>query len=237
MKKFCLAVVLSPSLSLALSSPFASEVPGLTIPNSHSVSTPAFRENLVLRGQQPNRQQIQELAALGIRRVLIFKNDVKNEVAKEIQWLKEEGISGRQVLQVPFPWKDLHDFKAACEMTVEALNFLKASVENNEPVYFHCTVGEDRTGYLAGLYRVWNSSLSVEEIFHDELCEKGYEAGNPRKPFRQVVSKIRETLTPTFLRMAKILRDHRDRRLTKAVCSQAADFVASAWQCKRSSRL
>jgi hypothetical protein len=67
----------------------------------------------------------------------------------------------------------------------------------------HCTVGEDRTGYLSGLYRLLGDGASgVDTIFHDEMCQRGYSSGNPQKPFAGVATEIDNDLTPLFLKMA-----------------------------------
>ena len=39
-------------------------------------------------------------------------------------------------------------------------------------------------------------------IFNDEMCERGYSAGNPQKPFAAVVKEVDTDLTPLFLKMA-----------------------------------
>jgi len=147
---------------------------------------------------------------LGVTEFLIFKNDVKGEVEKEISMLQSLGIQKGSISHVPFLWKDLHNFKSACEMTITALRKIEGAVKEGKSLYFHCTAGEDRTGYLAGLWGLWaNTYPSLRSSFNNELCARGYEAGNPNKPFRDVVSKIRETLTPTYLKMAVVLHEAR----------------------------
>ena len=63
------------SLSFAgFESPFESSVEGLTIPNSHYVGS-----ELVIRGQTPrNNEEFKQLKDLGVKKVLIFKNETKN---------------------------------------------------------------------------------------------------------------------------------------------------------------
>lgn len=166
-------------------------------------------------------RQIQELSHLGIQRVLIFKADTRGEVPKQMRALSNAGFKTSNVKHIAFPWKDLHDFRSACLMTMEALQFLEESVQAGQGVFFHCTVGEDRTGYLAGLWGLWNQTYEdVNSAFAQEMCARGYEAGNPNKPYRQVVAKIRETLTPTYLKMAKLLTTARQhgQRLDRSLC-------------------
>lgn len=213
----------------SLSSPFPSCVPRTTIPNSHSLD----EFETVIRGMAPrNQQDILSLKKLGIERVLIFKNQTRDEVDKEIAQLVAAGWTMNQISQIPFPWKDHKDFKEACQQTVEALKLIQDHQRREKPIFFHCTVGEDRTGYLAGLLRWWWEEAPIEEIFDSELCMNGYGAGNPRKPFRQVVQKIRDSLTPLFVKMAFVLADARvlDARTLCAQDPESNPVYKAKWQ-------
>ncbi|MFS4458573.1 tyrosine-protein phosphatase [Bdellovibrio sp. HCB2-146] len=179
-------------------------VQGLTIPNSHVVTYSDSQQ--VLRGRTPTEDQMQELIDIGVRKFLIFKNDVKGEVSKEVSSLKKLGVRNEDITHVPFPWKDITDFRSACEMTIAALQTIESAHRQGESIYFHCTAGEDRTGYLASLWSLWSGArTSAQESFQEDMCNNGYEAGNPNKPYKTVVVKIRETLTPTYIRMLIIL--------------------------------
>jgi protein-tyrosine phosphatase len=185
------------------------------IPNSHLVN------EKIIRGMAPKGEKdIQTLLNLGVERFLMFKIDTNGDIAKEIQILDSLGITSSNRLHLEFPWKDIVDYKPVCEMTIDALNFLKNSEIKNKKVFFHCTVGEDRTGYLAGLYKIYSGSQeSLIDIFQDELCDKGYEAGNPNKIY-SVVKKVRENLTPAFLAMANLIEQNAGKKLTKSMCSR-----------------
>lgn len=222
------------STSQAFQSPFTSGVKGLTIPNSHILLRNQEKQPLVLRGMAPDEEQIGELKDLGVEKVLIFKNETRNEVQKEIEQLRDQGIRGRDVKHIPFPWKDLDNFEDSCRMTIEALQFIEEAVEQDQAVYFHCTVGEDRTGYLAGLFQIWqHPEVSPAQVFEKELCGRGYEAGNAKKP-RPVVSAIRATLTPTFMKMASLLQAQREQGLPldQSLCSREAPAVKKIWSCR-----
>lgn len=102
-------------------------------------------------------------------------------------------------------------------MTLKALRVLKEVKEDStedRKILFHCTVGEDRTGYLAALFSLLeeenlkSNPQRVKEIFENEACRGGYEGGNKNKP-RAVKLSIREALTPLFTKMAfKIQRGY-----------------------------
>ena len=58
--------------------------------------------------------------------------------------------------------------------------------------------------------------MSVDDVFQSELCDKGYEAGDPIKGMN-IVAKVRESLTPSFLTMAEIIK--KNRNLNKKLCN------------------
>ncbi|KHD89222.1 MAG: hypothetical protein OM95_05255 [Bdellovibrio sp. ArHS] len=213
-------------LFLFLSSAAHALVPGSSIPNAHVIYNAG--DAAVIRGKAPaNKKQMAELLALGVEEFLIFKNETKGEVAKQILTLQSLGLAQNDITHIPFLWKDLHDFKSSCQMTIQALRTIEKALQNNKSIYFHCTVGEDRTGYLAGLWGLWAGTYkTVRQSVREELCARGYEAGNPRKPYPNVVFKIRETLTPTYLKMTILLGHAKKQRLSldEAWCEQEPEL-------------
>ncbi|QDK43325.1 hypothetical protein DOM21_18085 [Bacteriovorax stolpii] len=183
------------------------------IPNSHLVS-----EN-VIRGMAPrNKKEMQKLLDLGVEKFLMIKIDTNGDIAREIETLQSLGVAESDMMHLDFPWKDITDYGAFCEMTVDALNMLKNAEAKNQKIYFHCTLGEDRTGYLAGLYKIYRGdNESRKEIFENEMCDKGYEAGNPTKIY-SVVKKVRDGLTPAFVEMADLIEKNPGKKLSKSMC-------------------
>lgn len=183
------------------------------IPNSHLLS-----EN-VIRGMAPrNKKEMQTLLDLGVEKFLMIKIDTNGDIAKEVETLRSLGVADKNMLHLDFPWKDITDYGAFCEMTVDALNMLKNAEAGGQKIYFHCTLGEDRTGYLAGLYKIYRGdNESRKEIFDGEMCDKGYEAGNPTKIYN-VVKKVREGLTPAFMGMADLIEKNPGKKLSKSMC-------------------
>ena len=184
---------------------------GLSIPNSFQVD----RTGHVYRGREP-KAQVKELKNLGITDVIIFKNDVRGEVAKEEMALKDLGIASHTI---PFRWKDFPSMVEACEQTVDALNLIQSIKNKNDKVYFHCTAGEDRTGMLAGLYRMLDENLTREQTFREEMCPRGYSDGNPNKPF-MVSGAIQRELTPLFIALSEKIEkgEWKSGKLSKASC-------------------
>lgn len=203
------------SVLAGLSSPFESTVEGLTIPNAHWVDR---EKGHILRSMEPRIQMdapvdryFQEFLALGLSHVLIFKTDEKGEVAREVQAFVKAGIRPSHIYQIPFKWKDIEDFRLACQQTIQALSLLKdIESREGERILMHCTVGEDRTGFLDGVYHfAKDPNQPLLPLFQERMCEKGYGAGNPQKPFHRVVGPIRESLTPFFMKMIFLLKTQR----------------------------
>lgn len=230
--------VISLFFTMTLSSAFAamkSNMPSTFletgIPNSHLLS-----EN-VIRGMAPRSQDdLNRLVEIGVENFLIFKIDTNGDVAKEISRLLAMGVPEKNILQLNFPWKDITDYQSVCEMTVDALNMIKKSEAKKQKIFFHCTVGEDRTGVLAGLYKIYRGDNETRhEIFENEMCDKGYEAGNPGKIYT-VSKQVRENLTPVYIGMADLIEQNRGKSLSKEMCK---GFIApkvnfKVYSCKKS---
>ncbi len=191
MKTLFFALVILPSLALALESPFESTVAGITIGNAHEV-VPG-----ILRGSEPAKK-VGELKEFGVDEVIIFKSQTKTEVDEELAALKTLAIKSHHI---PFKWKGLESPQIACEQLVKALQIIRRAQKANRTVFFHCTVGEDRTGMLAGLLRMEADGLSTEAAWKDEMCANGYADGNKQKPWH-VASAIHKELTPLFFALA-----------------------------------
>lgn len=217
--------------TLALKSPIPSSITGVELPNAHYISQ---SKNLI-RGMAP-KGYYDELLSLGVSKVLIFKKQSRKEVDQEIETLKELGFSNSDILHIPFLWHDFESQEVACEQTVKALNFMIENEREGETVFLHCTVGEDRTGHLSGLYRILKENWTMTKAFKEEMCERGYGRGNKNKP-SYVVGEIRSDLTPIFLKMAKILKGKYQpgKKLSPKLCEGIEEVKYKAKKCRWSS--
>jgi hypothetical protein len=147
---------------------------------------------------------------LGVTDVLIFREASKEVgVQPEIKMLQEAGIAIDHIHYLPMKWKQIDDFKAACVLTVQAFQLFKKTLSTKNSVLFaHCTVGEDRTGYIFGLYRVLFEKREMDEVFKNEMCEYGYAEGSPVKP-QEVNTMIHQNITPLFLKMNYLIAKKR----------------------------
>jgi hypothetical protein len=197
----CKATKLRPRGTGGLSSPFDASVAGVSLPNTHAVD----EAGQLLRGMEPRTpEQIAELREAGVEKVVIFKNMTGGAVIEEevAAWGLPEG----SVLHVPFLWKDLPDFRTPCEQTIEALRFVRDAEKAGEKAFVHCTVGEDRTGYLAAMHGLIFESADPREAFDLDMCERGYASGNPQKP-GFVIGELDEHVTPLYRAMAYLVAE------------------------------
>ncbi len=211
-------LILGTTAAAQLKSPFPSSVPGITIRNTHEIVP-----SKILRGMAPlNLAEAKELVQYGITDVLIFRNDNPGETSSddEKKLLRELGYGEKQIHHIPFKWKDISSFEQSCQQTIQALKLLKAKMENPKTrLFFHCTVGEDRTGYLAGLFRIVLQGKSPKSVFEEEMCLHGFAEGDPNKP-DFVVRDVHKNITVVYLKMlaliesGQISKDH----LEPSVC-------------------
>jgi hypothetical protein len=215
-------------------SPFPSSVAGLTIRNAQLVGK---SKGEVLRGMSPDGKGA-ELLAHGVTDVLIFKENYRDEVEAEKSELEHDGFKPEQIHNIPFLWKDIPSRQQACEQLIDALQLLETTYNTpGKSIYFHCTVGEDRTGMLAGLFRMVEQRWTMRYAFKNEMCLHGYAAGDPGKP-ADVDSAIQAGLTPLFLQMSTLVESGviKAGHLDRSVCAilpdttqyRVEDFVCKA---------
>jgi hypothetical protein len=194
--------LLSLQLGFSLVSPFPSQVEGLDIPNSHIIEDQAA--GVLVRGMRPRTEKdLNQLLEIGITDVLIFKdsNTTDTSTEEEINHLKAKGISNKRIHVIPFKWKDIDSFETACLQTLEAIEIMKkVAASENRNLFVHCTVGEDRTGYLSAIYKILFHDKKPETAWKEDMCENGYANGNPRKP-KFVVDEIHKNISPVFQKM------------------------------------
>jgi protein tyrosine phosphatase (PTP) superfamily phosphohydrolase (DUF442 family) len=136
----------------------------LQIPLSNSFTEPLVTKDIprlqmvangLYRGGQPERAGFQYLKSNGIKTVINLRMENDEEVI-----VKELGM---KYVHIPIsikPWSRIPD--AAIEQYFKVLND-----PTNYPIFFHCRRGADRTGAMAGFYRIaaqrWESEKAYSE--------------------------------------------------------------------------
>jgi 2'-5' RNA ligase len=184
-------------------SPKASTVPGLPFISNASYVEKNKKGGAIIRGNAPlNYKNLKLMQDFGITEIVIFKKDSRGEVKGEINGLYSAGFKKDNITNIAFDWADNQDFVGGCKKFIQGIDILKLAIKNNKKVFFHCTTGEDRTGALAANYLLsQKKGTTIKKLFTEEMCNKGYEAGDPDKDL-EVVEKIRTGLTKTFLKTA-----------------------------------
>lgn len=117
----------------------------------------------IYRSAQPSKKDIQELKDFGIKTILVLNND-DDVVRSELKAAKKAGLN---VIEQP-----MSGFWTPDDTQVdEILAVLKDP--NNYPVLIHCKHGEDRTGLIVGLHRVYAEGWTPETAY-DEMLEYGF---------------------------------------------------------------
>lgn len=139
----------------------------------------------VYRGSKPNAQQLRTLKDLGVRSVINLQySATDNEESRNIAELNKEdekklkslgcgddAVRATQMtyLATPVMAQPLTPGDPQSLENIDvALNLLRD--KNNLPAFVHCSHGEDRTGLVIGLYRVFEQKWSAEKA-HAEMLE------------------------------------------------------------------
>ena len=201
-----LSFLITLSTAFALVSPFPSTVENLNIPNSHIIES---EKGTLVRGMRPRTEKdISELINIGITDILIFKDSPLDDKSteNEMTMLSQNGMSRKSIRVIPFKWKEIESFETACLQTIQALKLMREIAQDkNRNLFFHCTVGEDRTGYLSAMYKILFQDLDFEKAWNDEMCENGYANGNPRKP-KFVAHEVHKNVSVIYQKMIHKIR-------------------------------
>ena len=150
--------------------------------SSLGIKNAAWIDSTLLRGARPNDEALAGLAARGFRTVVNFTRD---EDEREVV----EGL-GMEYVEIPIT---AHLWSSP--PTEEQIDwFLELTNDPaRRPLFFHCAAGKDRTGMMAGLYRIehegWTNGAAIREMqdfgYHDwfkDLIQvvRAYTAGTYR---------------------------------------------------------
>ena len=161
MKKFIfLWAILMSTQALALGQKLPSNPPS-------NQDLPRFYEvvkNKIFRSAQPSDHGLQELPAKGIKTVLDLRNEDPQQIASEGQKVKALGMN---FISIP-----LSGFFAPSEQNMNRIQELMHD-ESLQPMLIHCQHGQDRTGLVVGLYRVFTEHVSPQAA-KKEMLQYGF---------------------------------------------------------------
>lgn len=157
MKSLFLTLVLASAVSLLAFGETAARADDLAqaaadIPEFHQVSDGIYR------GGHPEQNGLADLAQLGVKTVIDLEND--ESVNPEVSAGSRLGLN-----VIPKP---MSMFWAPSDADADAILALLADPANR-PVFIHCTLGQDRTGLMIGLYRVLNEKMPAAQAYSEML--------------------------------------------------------------------
>jgi tyrosine-protein phosphatase SIW14 len=117
------------------------------------------------RAGEPQREQgIEELAGMSVRTIVNLEND-GDAIKQETAWAEALGMKEvvAQMTGTSAPNNDT---------VTLALDTLADSA--NMPIFVHCAKGQDRTGAIIGLHRVFNQGWDAQEA-KDDMEAHGYD--------------------------------------------------------------
>lgn len=141
-------------ISLSALGAQAAELPGKFLPVSPGI----------YRGAQPTAENLAELkSSFGVRTILNLNND-RAAVAEEAAAAKRLGLN--------FLSHPMSGFWAPSDEQVDGILAILADKENY-PIFVHCRHGEDRTGLIVGLHRVFHEGWTPAKAY-DEMLTNGF---------------------------------------------------------------
>lgn len=145
------------------STSFAQSIIGIDL-ESHSWSEydlPALKQvsPVILRGGRPSKYGIQQLKEMGIKTIINIDND-EDKLKKEKKWAAKEEL---EYVSIPLSWWHSPSNKDISQI----LSLIND--ETKQPVFIHCKHGEDRTGMIIGLYRVFSENWTPENAYNEML--------------------------------------------------------------------
>ena len=123
-----------------------------TIPNE------AIVENQITRGGRPALSDID-----GFKTIINIETKSKAVEAER---------SRAAQLGIQFVQSEMSAYRAPTDQQIQTIiNLMKD--KNNQPLFIHCLHGEDRTGLVVGLYRVYVDGWTPDAAYQ-EMLEKGF---------------------------------------------------------------
>lgn len=117
----------------------------------------------IYRSKRPTQADLVALKALGVKYILDLEND-QAAVTTEAGWA--------QSLKMTFVSEQMSGFWSPDDKQVNRIEAWLADPKHR-PVLIHCLHGEDRTGLIVGLYRVFHEAWTPAKAYQ-EMLDKGF---------------------------------------------------------------
>lgn len=112
----------------------------------------------IYRGAQPSAKGIELLKKLGVKSIISFRTAHTDERAA--------AGAGLVTFEIPFEAGVLGSTPPSEDQIRQFFNIILKP--ENQPVFYHCATGSDRTGLMTALYRMevdgWTNERAIEEM-------------------------------------------------------------------------
>ncbi len=120
----------------------------------------------IYRSKRPTQADLAALKAAGVKYILDLEND-SGVIATEAGWAKSLGMT--------FVSEQMSGFWYPNDSQVNRIEAWLAD-PTHRPVLVHCQHGEDRTGLIIGLYRVFHQGFSPAKAYAEMLANGFHKA-------------------------------------------------------------
>jgi tyrosine-protein phosphatase SIW14 len=117
----------------------------------------------IYRGLRPTYGTLQQLKALGVKTILDLE-DTSSAIKTERGWVGQ--------LNMTFISEQMSGFWTPNDSEVNQIEAIMADPARR-PIFVHCQHGQDRTGLIVGLYRVFTEHQSPAAAYR-EMLNKGF---------------------------------------------------------------
>ncbi|MEM9000621.1 MAG: tyrosine-protein phosphatase [Bacteroidota bacterium] len=111
----------------------------------------------VYRSEQPSKKGFQELEAMGLKTIINFRRNKKDD--------RKARKTDLTLEHMPLKTKELTE--------AQILSALKLVQSAEKPLLLHCWHGSDRTGAISAAYRIvfqnWDKELAINELRKEEF--------------------------------------------------------------------
>lgn len=134
---------------------------GLGFPSFADDSIPILRfakvTDTIFRGARLDEAGVAYLASINVKTILNLEDD-DDAIAEEAELVKPYGI---KVISDPMSgfWSPTND-----QVQIAEAALIDPA---NQPIYVHCQHGEDRTGLIVGLYRVFQQQWTPADAWNE----------------------------------------------------------------------
>lgn len=114
----------------------------------------------ISRGARPDEGDIEWLSKQHFGTILNLEDNFE-KVDRESGWASHYGL---KFISIPFDSDDAYPSDSAVEQALQVMQN-----PANYPLFIHCHHGENRTGMMVGLYRVFVDHYSPEDAYREML--------------------------------------------------------------------